>query len=168
MSKKAIVLVSGPLGVGKTSLCRMISNKLGYHFVDGDSFFVPLEKSDLSWEERLRRSWKWITDQTKKHVDNGENIVIDFVVEDELDWFLKQASDLDVQIKYVVLVSSEDEIKKRLVKRDGGLQYFDRSKKLLSKLRTDPRNSKHLYDTTGKRTKEVFNEVIGDDTLLIK
>lgn len=166
---RTIYLISGPLGVGKSSLSKMISQKLGFVLVDGDSFFVPLGKNEeLSWKHRLRMSWDWIIGETRRHINNNKDVVIDFVVENELSFFLKKVSNLNVQVNYVALVANRADLIKRLKKRDGGTQYLERSIRLLDKLQSDLNNKPYLLDSTGKSTAEVFEEVSGDERFLIK
>jgi len=169
MDKQAtIILISGPLGVGKSSLSKMLKNKLKYTLVDGDSFFAPLEKNKkLSWDKRLRLSWNWIANETKKHLKKGNNVVVDFVVETELSWFIKKMSNLNAQIKYVVLVADKNEIVKRLKKRDGNIQYLERSMTLLKQLQNNIQNQEFILDTTGKSLDEVLNEVVNDKRFVI-
>lgn len=160
---RTIILVSGPLGVGKSSLCKMIFDTFGFSLIDGDSFFGPLENANISWKERLKRSWDWIVEQTKANIGDGKSVVIDFVVEDELPWFLDQISELEAKVKYVVLIAEEGEVKQRLEKRDGGLQYFERSKVLLTQLQSDPNNKLYLLDTTNMNTREVMDQIMTEE-----
>ncbi|MCB9813547.1 MAG: ATP-binding protein [Pseudomonadales bacterium] len=164
----SLIIVSGPLGSGKSSLCKKIEDELAFSRVDGDSFFVPLEKTSLSWEERGQKSWQWIASQTKKHLSSGKKVVLDFVVENELPWFLSQIEEYNVRVKYIVLIAEEETIKKRLHKRDGGLQYYERSKVLLDQLKNEPQNNKYLLDTTGMTTDEVYDYVVNNERFILK
>lgn len=160
---KTIYIISGPLGVGKTSVSnKLVSMIEECALIDGDSLFLPLEAvSSLSWENRLEVTWKNILSITKNYVNKNFNVVIDFVVKDELEWFLKQTSDLDVVIKYVALITDEKTITRRLKKR-GGLKYLDRSLKLLKKIKKTV-NSKHLHDTTNKSVSQIAKDVLNKD-----
>lgn len=152
----SIYLISGPLGAGKSSLSRLINKKYGYALIDGDAMFGPLENvRSLEWSQRLKVTWKNILEMTKNYLSYDLDVVIDFVVEDELDWFISELGNFNIRFKYVVLVAKEDEIKKRLIKRDGGLQYQDRSLVLLNQLQSNERNKRFILDTTGKTNQEV-------------
>lgn len=168
-NRKTIFLISGPLGVGKSSLAKMINQKLAFAYIDGDALFGPLENvSKLSWEERLKTTWNSIALITREFISKDLDVVIDFVIEEELPWFLKEISDLNVRVKYVVLLANRRAIVERLKKRDGGTQYLERSSVLLSKLKSDPHNEQFIFETSGKNTKEVFEEVKEDDRFVVE
>lgn len=157
---KTIYIISGPLGVGKTSVSnKLVSMIEQCVLIDGDSLFLPLEMvRSLSWKNRLKVTWKNILSITRNYVNKNFNVVIDFVVEDELGWFLKNISNLEVVVKYVALITDEKTITSRLKKR-GGLKYLDRSLLLLKKIEKTV-NSKHLYDTTAKSVSQIAKDIL--------
>jgi hypothetical protein len=84
--------------------------------------------------------------------------VVDFVVEEELEWFCKHISDLNIQIKYIVLIANEDTLIERLNKR-GDARLIDRSLFLLKKLESSVTNKKYIYDATNKKPSEIFHDL---------
>jgi len=102
----------------------------------------------LLGKKRLELTWNWIAEQTKENISNNNSVVIDFVVEDELAWFVDQMRDFNFELKYVVLIADKETIKKRLKNRDGDLQFFERSKTLMYQLKEDSKNKGYLVDTS--------------------
>ncbi|WP_144530090.1 AAA family ATPase, partial [Peribacillus simplex] len=86
--------------------------------IEGDLLLHMLHHElPLSWDERLSLTWKNLLALTRNMLRQGLNVVIDFVVEDELEWFCEQLSDLDVSIKYAVLHADKEKIAERLTTR---------------------------------------------------
>lgn len=157
---KTVYLVSGPLGVGKTSVTRAMAKTIDKaELIAGDDFFNVNEDSGLSWEKRLEEAWQKILSQTLSRLEKNLNVVIDFVVEDELDWFSKKIADPDVTLKYVVLMTDEKHIHERLEKRNE-IRYKDRSLVLLEKISKNPENKEHLIDTTDKSVGEIVKIIL--------
>lgn len=165
---RTIYLISGPLGVGKTTLANMVVQKLECALVNGDAFFVPLEHvKRMSWKQRLELSWMNIICSTKHYVEHGYDVVIDFVVEDELPWICEQLSTVNARIKYIALTTNEETLEQRL-KIKGGEQYLQRSITLMHQLRENEGNKQFECDTTDKSTQQVFDNYVANDKYFIK
>jgi dephospho-CoA kinase len=111
----------------------------------------------MEWGHRLKDAWSKVLTATRQNLGDDRPVVVDFVVEDELEWFKDQLS--DAKIKYVVLYADSQTVLDRLSKR-GELQFKERSMTLLKQLKNDPRNSKYLYDTTNKNPDEIASDII--------
>lgn len=156
---KTIYLISGPLGVGKTSISEALFKAIDRGaLVTGDNLYNLEEDQILLWEEKLQKAWEKILSATRHSLVKHPNVVVDFVVEDELPWFRKQLSDQDVQFKYVVLIADKETILERLKKRNE-LKYKDRSMALLNQLSKDPGNQKYILETTDKEIPEIVQEI---------
>lgn len=168
MSKQKIYLISGPLGVGKSSLCKEICKRVKNCIrLNGDALFNPLGNTQmLSWEEKLELTWKNLIYLTKSYLDKDLSVAIDFVVEEELEWFAQQLSIHDVQLHYVVLLANEKTLEARLNKRSEP-QYLSRSVVLLDKLQTDLRHQQYLLDTNGMTTDQVCDEVLANSRFIV-
>jgi cytidylate kinase len=160
-SNKTIYIISGPCGVGKSTLAREAADNLDKSaIIHGDNFLEMYgEGSEPPWEERLTIMWKNIVSTTQTLLQHDYNVIIDIVVEDELDWFCKHFSDLNIKIKFIVLRADEPNLIERLKKR-GDTYLVDRSLFLLNKLENIPENRPHLYDTTNKTPREVLKDVL--------
>lgn len=82
-------IISGPLGIGKSSVSRLIKKKLGNCIrIEGDYFFLQMEGiKNVQWEERIKITWENVLSTINNYIEHGfDNFVIDFVVEDEKEW----------------------------------------------------------------------------------
>ncbi|TDF89719.1 hypothetical protein E1757_34505 [Paenibacillus piri] len=162
-NKKLIYLISGPLGVGKSTTSKELARYIKQCvLIEGDKLLHMFKgESQPSWEERLNLTWENILALTRNFIVNDLNVVIDFVVEDELDWFCKQISDLNVELRYIILRADKDKLTERLNMR-GDIDSLDRSLFLLNKMESSPSNNQFIYDTTLKQPKEITQDVIDD------
>lgn len=162
-----VYILSGPLGVGKSTAAKELAASAdNTELIVGDDFMDANESSGLEWDQRLRDAWNNITKLSRESLSEHRDVVIDFVVEDELEWFCKQIADFNPTIKYIVLVADKDRVLERLAKR-GHLRYKARSLFLLDKLSNDPANAKFLYDTTEKTSTEVVQELTGSSQYIV-
>jgi broad-specificity NMP kinase len=163
--KQIIYLISGPLGVGKSTTSKELARNVKQCvLIEGDDL-LQMFKGDLqpSWEERLSLTWKNILALTRNFIHHNLNVIIDFVVEDELDWFCKHLSDLNVGLKYVVLRADKEKLIERLSIR-GDIDSLERSLFLLNKMEILPSNNQFIYDTTLKQPKEIVKEIINNSS----
>lgn len=169
MSENTVYIISGPLGVGKSSVSREIALQIiDGVVVEGDVFFLALEDDEtITWEKRLQLSLNAIIETTKNHQKSNLNVVIDFAAEVGPTWFQKQFLDLNVIVKYVVLVTDEKTLALRLAER-GDSKYLSRSLTLLEKLKTASENQKYLLDVTNKTVIEVAQEIIDEEVFVAK
>jgi hypothetical protein len=133
--------------------CALIEGDLLLHVYRGET--------EPPWEERLRLAWLNIAAVTRNLLRHGIDVVIDFVVEEELDWFRGQLSDFNVTLHYAVLYAEPDTLMVRLRQR-GDEQYISRSLFLRNKLMSSPGNEPFLLDTDRKRAEELAEEIVKD------
>jgi 2-phosphoglycerate kinase len=159
-TNRSIYIISGPYGVGKSTIAQELAQRMEkVALIEGDLMKLMFGGKEQSpWEEQLSIIWENILCLTKNFIENNMNVIIDYVVESELEWFYKHISKLNANIYYVVLRADEDIIIKRLSKRgdvyliEGSLYLLDKIEKLLS-------NEKYLYDTTNKQPVEIINDL---------
>ncbi|MBW8351305.1 AAA family ATPase [Bacillus sp. IITD106] len=156
-----IYIISGPCGVGKSTVAKEVAKLVPKcALVEGDHLLHFYDDhSMLPWEERLWIAWKNLVDVTKNLLQHKLNVVIDFVVEDELEWFCTYFSHLDITFKYVVLRADKETLVERITDR-GDTYMIDRSLFLLNQLENEPFNEPFLYDTTDKEPAEIVKGII--------
>ncbi|OZB96829.1 AAA family ATPase [Paenibacillus sp. XY044] len=161
---KKIYLISGPLGVGKSTASKELARLVEHCvLIEGDDLLhMYMTEPSPAWEERLSLAWMNILSVTRNFIQRGFHVVIDFVVEDEFEWFCQHIADLNVQLKYAVLLADEETIAERLNKR-GDIHSLDRSLFLLNKLKTSPVNTEYVVDTNQKDPADVAAGVVTND-----
>jgi broad-specificity NMP kinase len=157
---RTIYIISGPCGVGKSTISRIFAEEMEHVvLIEGDKIHSMLVgKDELPWERQLTIVWENILSVSRNFIEHGLDVVIDYVVEDELEWFCEHMSDLNVEIKYVVLRADKNTIVERLNKR-GNPDLIERSLFLLSKLEKSSLNKPYLYDTTNKKPGEILEDL---------
>jgi gluconokinase len=116
-----IVLVMGPTGVGKTTIGKLLADKLGWEFVDGDTFHpaanvdkmkkaIPLQDSDrLPWLQIIRdKMEQWIAEQ--------RNVVLACSA---LKRIYREKLCISPEVKLVYLKGTYEQILKQLALRTG-------------------------------------------------
>lgn len=177
-----IYVISGPCGCGKSTLTDAYAEHLvkvkkqirvyvihGDMFHQGfvgmyeqDAFLVELQESNpLAWTQVLKFNWECILDVAGKALVRGLDVVIDYVVEDELPLLQKLAKEQDAKLYYLVLTATEEAITERLQTR-GDDELIERAIFLKKKLDSLPENQGHLYDNAGKTVEEEVAELSKD------
>ena len=164
-----IYFISGPCGCGKSTLTdayakHMVKDKKEQqvYVIHGDDFhqgFVLRSYEDdnfwkegqaanqLEWLEILKFNWECILDVAGKVLDRDIDVLIDYVVEEEMPRLRKLASEHNSKLYYVVLTASEEAITGRITAR-GDVEMIDRAIFLKKELEEMPENQGHLYDNT--------------------
>ena len=93
------------------------------------------------------------------------DVVIDYVIEDELDRVRKLAEKNNASLYYIVLTADADEIEKRIRNR-GDVDMIDRALFLKKKLEAMPENQGHIYNNTGKKTEDSIREIVLEQFLV--
>lgn len=155
-----IYLISGPCGVGKSTVSKELAQRIPRSvLLVGDNLLHMYQGYDTPWEERLSLSWTNILSLTRNFIGAGWNVVIDFVVEDELEWFVHELEDLSVTLHYIVLVADEATLLERISRR-GTPEISERSLFLLHKLKTLDANGPFLYDTSARQPTTIAGDIL--------
>ncbi|MBR3765081.1 MAG: AAA family ATPase [Clostridia bacterium] len=154
-----IWLLSGPCGAGKTTLSARLAAQLSCRqsgrqvcLLHGDDFHAALVGDDrapaaLAWEEVLRFNWDCLLSAAGHALDRELDVVMDYVVEDELPRVLRLAREKGAALRYAVLTVPEDTLRHRLQER-GDAWLTERALFLRQKLTAAPENLGRLVDCT--------------------
>lgn len=173
-----IIFVSGPCGTGKSTFtdkyARHLVHESGktvyvihgddFHagFVepeDKDGFFVNGEASDaVVWEDILQFNWDCIIATADRALRQGIDVLIDYVIEDELPRVRELSSLHNAKLYYIVLTAEEGELERRIQSR-GDVDMIERAWFLKRKLDSMPENAGHIYDNTDKSLEEMMQEI---------
>ncbi len=177
-----IIFVSGPCGCGKSTFVDAYArhlvdeNKKTVYVIHGDDFhtgFVEVEEKDsffvdgeaydqVLWEDILKFNWDCIIATADRALQQGLDVLIDYVIESELPRIKELAAKNNADLFYIVLTASEDAIEKRIRNR-GDLDMIERAKFLKRELDSMPENIGHLYDNTDKNVDEMVAEIVLDE-----
>lgn len=163
-----IYVFSGPCGCGKSTLTESFAqhlikneNKLQVYVIHGDDFHRGLKETDrrlgpdypgfLYWADVLRFNWDCMLTVAQNALDRGLDVLIDYVVEDELPLLEALAEKNGAKLCYIVLTASEDELKRRLTSR-GDPQLIERS--LFLKQKLEHTAGRYLFDISGMTVEE--------------
>ena len=175
-----IIFVSGACGSGKTTfselMARRTANEAGrfayiihgddFHrgFIeperasepeDNDSFFKGGQPSDtVLWEDILRFNWDCIISTAERALKDGLDVVIDYVIENELPRVKQLADKHGAELYYIVLTADAAELEKRIRSR-GDTDMIERALFLKKELESAPSNKGHILDTTDRAPADI-------------
>jgi len=173
-----LIFVSGPCGCGKTTFAEAYARHLcdssgkTVYVIHGDSFhagfveredkgdfFAGGEASDkITWEKILRFNWDCLTATAARALEDGLDVIIDYVIEGEFSRITKLAERYGAEIYYIVLTADAAEIERRIRSR-GDTDLIGRALFLKSKLEAMPENQGHIIDNTDKTPEETVSEI---------
>lgn len=164
-----VYFFSGPCGCGKTTLsnayAKYLVNDLVKNqvyiihgddirggFVDSDNTYKYSE-GKLPWKEILKFNWECILQMTENALKRGLDVVIDYVIEDELPLVKTVCEKYSAGLFYVVLTASEEVIAERIENR-GDAWMIERALFLKNKLDNMKANVGHLFDNSNMTIEE--------------
>ena len=178
-----VYIFSGPCGCGKTTLAKAYSKYIAnrkqnkkVYVIHGDVFAAGFTEPDnrnahissgkiLEWEDILKFNWDCILTVAQKALDKGLDVIIDYVVEDELPLVQELARKYGAKLYYIVLTASCDTIKERLNKR-GDSYLTERALFLKNKLDNLPENQGHLLNNVGKSVEDELEQLKTENFIL--
>lgn len=78
-----IIILTGPCGVGKTSIAKIVSEKIEVELIDGDSIkenLFPDVDYITEFPEKLKIVKETILELSKKHFSKNKPVLIDYVI----------------------------------------------------------------------------------------
>ena len=172
-----IIFISGVCGSGKSTFADALARHLvrqdhkTVYVIHGDDFHSgfrePEEKGDffvngqasdqVLWEDILRFNWDCIISTAQRALQDNLDVVIDYVIEDELPRVRELAEKNRVPLYYIVLTADAEEIERRIRER-GDVDLIERALFLKKKLENMPENQGHIYDNTGKKPEDTIHD----------
>ncbi|MCQ2458045.1 MAG: AAA family ATPase [Clostridia bacterium] len=176
MSK--IIFISGACGCGKTTFANAYAkylvglNHKTLYIIHGDDFhsgfveteekgdfFVDGQASDqVLWEDILRFNWDCIMATAQRALQDNLDVIIDYVIENELPRVRELAEKNRASLYYIVLTADEDVIEERIRNR-GDTDMINRALFLKKKLEAMPENQGHICDNSGKTPEDIIREI---------
>lgn len=146
-----LYLITGPAGVGKTTISKLIAEKLPKSaLIEGDDIYHLVKGGYVNpWQEgnHLDVFWQNSVLLINNFLDNGYDVVFNYIIRNkkfiELEKLFK-----DFDTKFVVLTVNENVIMKRDQERPLDCQMGQRAIDLLNKFKNDNYDSKYILDTS--------------------
>jgi len=175
---RSIYFISGPCGSGKTTFADAWAKHLvskgqkTVYLIHGDDFhrgfiepenkpgfFTEGQASDQTlWEDILRFNWDCIISTADRALRQNLDVVVDYVIEDELPRVRELAARYQAALYYIVLTADADALERRIRER-GDTDLIERALFLKKELEGMQENQGHLYNNTGKTTDEMIREI---------
>ena len=159
-----IIVISGPCGCGKTTFSRACAERLAnadnrpIYVIHGDDFHRGFVGNCTPWEEILRFNWDCMMATAERALKMGQDVWIDYVLEDELPRVRCLADAYHAELYYLVLTAEAATLEARLRER-GSAELISRSLFLKEKLESMAENQGHLYDNTHKSVEEMLDTI---------
>ena len=103
-------------------------------------------------------NWDCIITTAQRALQDNLDVVIDYVIEDELPRVRELAEKNRVPLYYIVLTADAEEIERRIRER-GDVDLIERALFLKKKLEKMPENQGHIYDNTGKKPEDAIRDI---------
>ena len=181
-----IIFVSGACGSGKSTFADALARSLvrrdhkTAYVIHGDDFHgglvEPEEKGDffvdgqasdkVLWEDILRFNWDRIIATAQRALEDNLDVVIDYVIEEELPRVRELAEKNRASLYYIVLTADGKELERRIRER-GDVEMIERALFLKNKLEAMPENQGHIYNNTDKSVEQTVRELVLDQYLIM-
>lgn len=112
---KKVIIITGPGGVGKTTIAKLLRKEHGYILLDGDSEDTEFFPKGGQWlsknSSKLKKAHNKIFNKTKELVQNGNNVIVDYIIFDYyLEFFNKFDKEFGDELQIIILFPKKSEI----------------------------------------------------------
>lgn len=160
---RKIYILSGILGVGKTTASGLLATSLGFcSLIHIDDIFSIYENSSLGWDDSLALVWRNILyniDESSKYIDSP--FIVDCVVDKGEEHYLETLSENN-QVHYFNLIANKEILKSRLSKR-GDTHMLERQLEVLNLIKSDPIKSRYAVDTSDMNPEQVVEFILRNE-----
>ena len=165
-----LYIITGPAGVGKTTISAGIAeSKIKSALIEGDNIYHQVVGGYVAaWKEgnHLDTFWKVCINTIKTYLEDGYDVVFNYIIEPErLETLKKNFENYD--IKFIVLMVSEDVLLARDMERPASHQMKERCTILLNKFKNYNYDSKYIIDTSNISIKDTIDTIEKEDRFLM-
>ena len=168
MSK--LYVVTGPAGVGKSTVSNGIAKlKTKSVLIEGDDIYNQVVGGYISpWKDgnHLDTLWKVCINIIRTYLEDDYDVVFNYIIEPERLEVLK-SSFKNYEIKFVVLMVSEDILRARDKERPEDCQMKERCIVLLNNFKNHNYDSKYIIDTSNISISDTIKIIENEDRFLI-
>ena len=168
MSK--LYIITGPAGVGKSTISKEIANSLDKSvLLEGDDFYHQVVGGYVqAWKEgnHLDIFWKVCTDVIKDYLDAGYDVIFNYIINKDNFNKLKE-SFKDIDMKFIVLLVDEETIMARDKERDEDCQMKERCIVLLNNFKNYNYDENYILYTDNISVRETTTEILTNDRFIV-
>ncbi|WP_170307990.1 AAA family ATPase [Paenibacillus dakarensis] len=171
--KKTVYLVTGPPGSGKSTTSRRIAEGLEKSaYIEGDiinHMVIGGYKKPWLSPFHVNLIWLNITTLAKNFIHQEHDVVIDYIIFNEnIDYFLNELRTEDVLVKYVVMITDEEELLRRDGRRSPEDQMQERCIIVLKEILDQNVHENHILNSTHLNVDEVVDEIVNNKRFLVE
>lgn len=167
---KNLYIITGPAGVGKSTISKTIANKMEKSvLIEGDEIYHQVIGGYISaWKEgnHLDIFWKICIDMINTYLENQYDVIFNYIVNPDNLEMLKHTF-INYNIRFVVLITNEDEILKRDALRTQDCQMKNRCIELLENFKRKDFDKRFYLDSTNLTIEETSKEIEDNNQYLI-
>ncbi len=170
--RRTIYIISGPAGAGKSTTSQMIAAKLEKSaYIPGDEIdHMVVGGYEKPWLSQYHTDLIWlnILSLTKNFLNHEHDVVIDYVgFMKNAEYIARELQGWDVSIKFIILMTNEQELLKRDAERKPEYRMGHRCIAGLHEIIESKPPIKHIIDSTYLEVEAVVNEIILNDSFTI-
>lgn len=159
-----LYLITGPAGVGKSTISKVLAQKLCKSvLIEGDDIYHLVCSGYVSaWQSgnHLSLFWKNVKDLIKNSLEAGYDVVFNYII-NKKDYEMLKYYFEDYEIIFKVLLVDENELLRRDALRDEDCRMNERCIVLLNKFKNQGYDDKFVIDTSNLNISETLNKVTG-------
>ena len=165
-----IYLITGPAGVGKSTISKLIANNLDKSvLIEGDDIYSLVVGGYVSpWKDgnHLKLFWENSKSLIQNSLSQGYDVVFNYILDKSQVFDIKRSFP-KCEIKFVCLMTDEKTIVERDKLRPKDCQMGERSIILLNELKSKNFNQKNILETSNLTIDETYKEIIQNERFII-
>lgn len=120
-TKLMILIVMGVSGSGKSTVGKLLADKLGYRFADGDDYHSPANKAKMSTGHALTDADRipWLLSIKESFASLAPAVIACSALKQEYRRLLGVEREKELKITFIYLKLSKEEARRRLTSRTG-------------------------------------------------
>lgn len=167
---KQLYIITGPAGVGKSTISKNIASKLEKSvLIEGDDIYNQFVGGRISpWKENapLDLFWENCLTLINNYLKNDYDVVFNYIIKrNQLNKIIKKFK--NYEIKFINLMVDEETIIKRDQERPEDCRMGERSLILLKEFKEVNYEQRYVLDTTNLTIEETVNEIITNDRFIV-